>query len=547
MRRVMSREETGEGVGPGGAADALASARRRKALRGAAVALRRAAVPLVLVALVLTTLFAVAHAAVAPQPAPAALPPYVAFVDAGSTGSRLHVFKVEKGGDGAGSDGRPWFGLSRVAPKLKVTPPLAKLAGLGVEDTADRLGKLFERALELVPPAHRAETPLYVWATAGLRVLPLAQRRRLLETVALAAEKRTPFRVAPHAEHVRVIGGDEEGFFGWLAANHLSGVPVTAIGAGRPIGGTVGALDAGGGSVQVVALPPRVHHVTSLHALKSHIYVRSYLGYGASQLETRLKDSLAASAAAGANLHYPCAFPGLDVAVKGVHLNGAGELDGCFELVKEQMAELKKEQGTEGLPLRATMREGKFLGMSLLFHLTHFLNVVFGDEMPFPQPTIADIRAHAARLCATPWGRVRRDMDGRDPNTPSDRIGGRCFDAALVMALLGDSDGLGFGFPEDGRNITFVEDVAGDELEWTLGAAIATLHPVAVAEKLGLPLSPAPRPTGTHTRSALFMLAMLVLTVVSVTTVYVVFCVPRQAAVGKSAVPRTKSLSDLMI
>ena len=42
------------------------------------------------------------------------------------------------------------------------------------------------------------------------------------------------------------------------------------------------------------------------------------------------------------------------------------------------------------------------------------------------------VRAAAEALCAVPWVTVERTMAGVDPNTPADRLRGRCFDGALT-------------------------------------------------------------------------------------------------------------------
>ena len=62
-------------------------------------------------------------------------------------------------------------------------------------------------------------------------------------------------------------------------------------------------------------------------------------------------------------------------------------------------------------------------------------------------------------------------------NTPADRLPGRCFDAALLVALLG-RDG-GFGFAEDEARVEFVDDIGGRNVEWTMGAAMALAHRAA--------------------------------------------------------------------
>jgi hypothetical protein len=74
------------------------------------------------------------------------------------------------------------------------------------------------------------------------------------------------------------------------------------------------------------------------------------------------------------------------------------------------------------------------------------------------------------------------------PNQPSPepRLRGRCFDGALVTTLLGDSGGLGYGLPERRAVMTFVDELAGMEVEWTLGVALTLSDPEPLLQKVRL-------------------------------------------------------------
>ena len=100
------------------------------------------------------------------------LPPYVVFVDAGSTGCRAHTFKVVPGE-------LPAFALRTMGKKVKGNTPLASLAGKTDEQITEALLPMLLKALEKVPEQHRGDTPLYVWATAGMRVLKDHQQDHL--------------------------------------------------------------------------------------------------------------------------------------------------------------------------------------------------------------------------------------------------------------------------------------------------------------------------------------------------------------------------------
>ena len=119
----------------------------------------------------------------------------------------------------------------------------------------------------------------------------------------------------------------------------------------------------------------------------------------------------------------------------------------------------------------------------------------------FPKPTLLEITDAGKSLCATNWNVVSSEFSGgRIQTRLQDRLNGRCFDAALLDALLSiddNSNSVGFGFPkystgvnsDNTRNglrmIECAEDVNGSEVEWTLGAAISEIHPAAKAQSTG--------------------------------------------------------------
>ena len=96
---------------------------------------------------------------------------YAVVLDAGSTGSRVHVFRfdVEPTGD--------LVLLDDTFEQLK--PGLSSFAS-EPEQGAASLRPLLEVAMRTVPEAARASTTVEVRATAGLRMLPGAQAENLL-------------------------------------------------------------------------------------------------------------------------------------------------------------------------------------------------------------------------------------------------------------------------------------------------------------------------------------------------------------------------------
>jgi len=180
-----------------------------------------------------------------------------------------------------------------------------------------------------------------------------------------------------------------------------------------------------------------------------------------------------------------------------VVLVGGGHFHRCLSLVQEQLGAKLHGHEPMALPAAALAAGQEFWGISLLFHATHFLALVV-PSLPFPSPSPSDLIAAGPVLCATPWETMLQLYVGKDPNTPKNRMFGRCFDVALTVALLGGPHG--WGFPPDSRLVRMVQNVSGMEAEWSLGAAVTMMHEME-------PTPPDRRPQGPR-RSILGLLLL---------------------------------------
>jgi len=139
----------------------------------------------------------------------------------------------------------------KVGPKVK--PGLSTFT-THPSDLKEFISPLFIEAQNMVPQAQWASTPVHIKATAGMRLVTEEQARVIYDTVFAFLSSNPdvcPFMV--QRTNLRTISGSEEGYFGALSANYLSGV----IDNGRSLlhpdhaGAVLGALDLGGSSTQV--------------------------------------------------------------------------------------------------------------------------------------------------------------------------------------------------------------------------------------------------------------------------------------------------------
>ncbi|KXS21685.1 hypothetical protein M427DRAFT_65660 [Gonapodya prolifera JEL478] len=172
------------------------------------------------------------------------------------------------------------------------------------------------------PSSTHPPIPILILATAGLRLLPPATQKLLLDTTCSVLSLRPQFTPAGSSclSSVRVIDGKWEGAFGWVAVNALAGTLDEAVrgtlGEGAYTardGGTFGFLDMGGASAQIAFMPPR--EVAEAHAddltrvplraaggwdVEVGVYVRTFLGFGVREARRRYEEMVAAAAAAAA-------------------------------------------------------------------------------------------------------------------------------------------------------------------------------------------------------------------------------------------------------
>ncbi|KAL1537530.1 apyrase [Salvia divinorum] len=160
---------------------------------------------------------------------------YAVVFDAGSTGSRVHVFNFD-------SD----MGLLPIDQEFEfyqaITPGLSSYAD-DPKAGADSLRPLLDQAEAVVPQELRSTTPLKLGATTGLRLLPGNTSDAILEAVKEYFEQESSLDYRP--EWITVLQGTDEGAYIWIAINYL----LESLNGG--FSHTVGVVDLGGGSVQL--------------------------------------------------------------------------------------------------------------------------------------------------------------------------------------------------------------------------------------------------------------------------------------------------------
>ena len=394
---------------------------------------------------------------------------YAVVFDAGSTGSRVHVFRFDVGVGGE------LVLIDDTFEQLK--PGLSSFATSPAEG-AESLRPLLELAMRTVPEAAHASTTVEVRATAGLRLLPGERADELLRAVSEVLSE-TPF--AKKDEAVSIMDGAEEGAFQWLAVNYLLG------NLRGDLADTVATVDLGGGSVQfayaadaerAAAAPKGYFKDMKSGDFAYRVYAYSHLGFG-------LMAARAAVIAEARGEASPCiptghegeyTYGGKTHKVVG-HVSEPADAGEC-KLVVDKVLDPSKPcaadhqkhcsfagawDGSRGAGARA------FYLSSYLFDRVSQAGLVDPDQ-PSGMTTPGEILVAAKRACAMTSEQVVSEFHGVDVQDAAYY----CHDLSYAHSLLV----VGYRL-DDQMEVTLVKQIVykGQNIEaaWPLGAAINAL------------------------------------------------------------------------
>ncbi|KAI9094992.1 nucleoside phosphatase family-domain-containing protein [Phlyctochytrium arcticum] len=405
---------------------------------------------------------------------PAGLPPkqYALILDAGSTGSRIHVYIFNH--------------CNGVNPTLEnevfhhVEPGLSSPTFTTPEQAANSLDPLLQVALSNVPKNVQKCTPITVKATAGLRMLKGGKGDLILAAVKSKLQKQYPFALAgPNA--VEIMAGKDEGVFAWITVNYL----LKRIGEKVRMP-TAAIMDLGGGSTQIVFEPrpstplePGDHKYELEFGNHTYIlYQHSYDGYGLMQGRRRLKD------ASVANKRWPCYALGhtdeyLDD--DGLTHDVTGSAQGhkeCHRFIETNLFD-KQKCPADYISRQSCSFDGVYqpsLTASFADNDIYAFSY-FYDKFAEPFGMVSDLgfsvgqlRDAAEKVCA---GKMSPDeMDGPAGRTATKLFADPewCTDLGFMYGLLS----VGYEIPDD-RILKTAKKIGGVETGWCLGAALNIL------------------------------------------------------------------------
>ncbi|ORX59973.1 hypothetical protein BCR36DRAFT_316209 [Piromyces finnis] len=255
---------------------------------------------------------------------------YGIVVDAGSSGSRVQLYSWRDTNylqtafyqhnltfsqlDGINNDGLPLIekGVREGDNwQYKINRGISTFKDAPEEVGPKHIKLLMDPLLNIIPAEKISSTPVYIYATAGMRLLKDNERNAILSEACLYLKKNYNFLVEDCSKQIINISGEEEGLYGWLGLNYLkNGFSMSTTekksNNNQNIIPSYGVLDMGGASTQIaydissfVDKPSKEENVikTELHKITGekttyNVYSTTFLGFGMNETRRRYLEAL---------------------------------------------------------------------------------------------------------------------------------------------------------------------------------------------------------------------------------------------------------------
>lgn len=338
---------------------------------------------------------------------------------------------------------------------------------------AEHLAELLDHAKSIIPEEDAKDTPIFLLATAGMRLLGNLERQLLLDQICSYARTNTDFLLPDCGVHIQVIPGVTEGLYGWIATNYLMGTFDSPQHHDHGKGhSTYGFLDMGGASAQIAFAPNSTEtekHATDLTLLRlrnidgssqeHRVFVTSWLEFGVHEARRRFVEALHLQMAAGTDvkeLPDPCLPSGLRTTLDGkdvppgaeaeISLLGTGKFDECL---RQTYPLLDKDAVCADHPclLHGThvpaidFDVNHFIGISEYWHTTHEIFEMGHKDKAYDFHTYMD---RVQGFCSQDWNAIEVGLEahkwGKKVN--SQKANEVCFKASWIINMLHDGIGI---------------------------------------------------------------------------------------------------------
>ncbi|CDK25716.1 unnamed protein product [Kuraishia capsulata CBS 1993] len=385
--------------------------------------------------------------------------------------------------------------------RKKIKPGLSAYKDKPKKVGSKHIKYLLDAVSDVVPESQQSRTPVFLHATAGMRLLTPREQEEVLKTTCDYISQKYNFYLPDCASHMNIIDGEVEGLYGWIAMNYL-------MNTFQDSSATYGLLDMGGASTQISFQPNQeeaTEHSSALYNIKLGpgldygIFCASFLGYGINQAHNKYIDTLkeqaeSTGAGNGGIIHDPCLPKGL-IKDDDPQVEGSGDFEQCMKLMYPLLTSTEHSETSscstnepqevsscllsDSIP-SFDFNVDRFVGVSgywdAISHLLKFEDIKSGGAYSYEA-----FSTETKRVCEMTWTELDKlnNRDNDDTNALSDLtdtdLKQLCFKSSWVLSVLH----RGLGFPALGSDtadsdkpLSVTTLVNGYEFTWTLGRAV---------------------------------------------------------------------------
>lgn len=350
----------------------------------------------------------------------------MAVVDAGSTGSRLHLYAYD---------------LDDTQAPTQIDELWSHAIHPGFSTLSSQQSEVDAYLSDLFTDVPEHDFPVYFYSTAGMRILPQKKQAALYDALHRWFEHEPSYQLMAS----KTITGRDEGILGWLAVNYRLD---TQEGNDRA---QVGVMDIGGASVQVVfpvasstGLSDEDHVVIRWHGQSVTLYAHSFLGLGQTLVM-------------GQFLNMPQCFPQGYVLPDG--LVGSGNAMACQESIASLVNGVHGVDARVGPGMKAAVSPLTWYTMGAATYLLH--DGLFDLEREtFTPGGLLDEMNHKA--CEVSWDSLQHAVSA------DGQLFSACLRSSYYYALMVSGYGVS---PEESLHV-FPKD---ENIDWSLGAILHQL------------------------------------------------------------------------
>lgn len=469
---------------------------------------------------------------------------YIIIIDSGSSGSRAYIYnwlrplelirstkreddeddnyedinfeEDERDGDPTNPDEITYEGklASLKLPKIttnkkwhkKVKPGISTFNKSPQDVGKKHLKDLLKLAKKVVPKAQHSRTPVFLHATAGMRLLPIEEQQSILENVCTYFRTKSAFYIPDCASHLDVLSGEVEGLLGWLSINSMIGSFENATDHDHGKNhSTYGLLDMGGALTQLVFQPNSTEleeHKEGLFSVELYdigikdqdiskqtfnVYSNSFLGLGMYEAQSKYLSVLVDGE--GLEFSDPCLPTGYTskevIDGREVSFHGESDFRKCLDTTFPvlQNTTYSRECTPDEDDVSSCLLDNLIPAFD--FDVNHFIGVsgywdAITKILNYENEEVSKedayeykyklIYSKAQEVCSELFAGLSELNKG---SLSQEDLSQLCFQLSWILNFLH----LGLGFPRvddttEFKHLKLVEELDGSAFTWTLGRAI---------------------------------------------------------------------------